>query len=119
MPDPKVLWISAAPQNHAVELAILISSPEVPSVDTAWPGKDSMGTRFAGKFRLPSSETVWIVHHVIPFQFPLPQSGSVRFFGDADEKTLESPGLRAVLVGEGQDGSKVLIDSPVNVKRDR
>jgi len=119
MPDSKVLWISAAPEKHAVEVAVVITSPEVPSAETTWPGKDSMGTRLAAKFTLPNGETVWIVHHIVLFEFPPLESGTIRFFGDAEEKSLESPGLRAAIIGNSSDGSKVLIDSPVKVTRNR
>lgn len=109
--EPEVVWVPPASDGHAIEFAIIITSPTC--VVSDWPAKRSMKSEFVGSFPLISGEAVWVVHTTIPFKVPGPTRGAARFFKGVNPTELKSGGLRAVVFGSEPDGSRVMYDVPV------
>lgn len=107
-----VKWLPNAPASKATEIDILVTKPTV-SV-TGWPGKRSMGTSLIDSFELKNGETVWAVYWIIDMpDLSKPASGSVHFFKGKTREDLQSDGLRALVFGSEQDGSRVIYDCAV------
>lgn len=113
--DPKVLWISTAPQGHAVEFDILLS--ERPFVREDWPGRDSMDAQPVAAIELDGGGCVWIVFCVVPAIELEPQRGVLRPFRGHSEDEACKDGIRAVMWRRHADGSVVFLAGPVTVTK--
>jgi len=109
--EANVILVPPALEGHAIEFAILITSPTC--IVSDWPAKRSMGSKLVGSILLASGETVWVVYTTMPIQIPPSMRGTARFFKGVDRSTLKSPGLRTIAFGEESDGSRVMYDVPV------
>lgn len=109
----EIIWLPDAPQGRATEVVIFISAPSARC--TNWPGKRGMGTDLVGAFVLNNDSTVWVVSHAIEMP-TLPEAGTGNFLKGRSERDLEGDGLRALVWGNADDGSRVLYDCPVERK---
>lgn len=112
--EEDVIWVPSAPEKHAIQFAIVLTSPTC--VVSDWPGKRSMNTQLVGSFILSSKETVWVVYSTVPFQPSMPKTGKACFFKGVDPAVFNSPTLRAVFFGEEPDGSRVMYDFPICIE---
>ena len=107
-----VVWVAPAAEGHAIEFAILITSPTC--VVSGWPAKRSMKSNLVGSFSIATGETVWVVYTTMPIQVPRPIRGTAHFLrGAGRSDLLDSRGLRAVSFGDEPDGSRVMYDVPI------
>jgi len=112
--DKDVVWIPSPPEGMAVEISLLLTLPGVIVPD--WPGKNSlMNTELVGTFLLENGETLWMVHRITP----VPQlstsnlKGQPIWFNSYNQDKLPADGLRAIVIGTADDGSKFLFESAV------
>ena len=59
----KVFWIPSAPLEMAVEIDVIITSPEVQCSD--WAARKFMQTELVGSFVLDNGDTVWVVYRAV------------------------------------------------------
>jgi len=110
--DRRVTWIPNSPPKRATEIDIMITSPT--TTVTGWHGKNNMGTKSAGSYKLDNGETVWVVYWFIDMpDLSTTTKGTGRFYKGRTKKDLESDNLRALVFGEAPDGSRVIYDCVV------
>lgn len=76
--DTKVFWVSPPPEGHAIQFAVLITSPA--SHVSGWPGKNSMNSELVGSLTLANGETVWVVYSTCVLHVPESMQGMVHLF---------------------------------------
>jgi hypothetical protein len=108
----KIISIPVPPDNHAVEIAVIITASYA-SV-SHWPGRNSMDMQLVGSMSLDSGETVWIVHRVTD----IPALGTLRgkrsYFGGKNEDDIaRAKNPRVLAIGHTEDGSRFILDSAV------
>ncbi len=109
----KIEWIESAPTDKATEIDVVITSPE--AVVSSWPGQRSMGTNLVKKLQMDCGDSVWVVAHTVEMpRFP-PRNAKPVFFDSSKGDLQSHENLRAILVGNCQDGSRYLVDCPVSV----
>jgi len=110
--DGNIIWIPNCPPLRATEIDIMIVSPTTPV--TGWPGKNKMGTKPIGSYKLTSGESVWAVYWVVDMPDLSPATKGIgRFYKGRSEEDLKSGGLRALVFGKEPDGSRVIYDCAV------
>lgn len=110
--ERSMTWIPNCPSPRANEIDIMILSPPTPV--TGWPGKNKMGTKPIGSYRLTNGESVWAVYWVVDMpDLSSATKGIGRFYKGRGEEDLESDGLRALVFGKEPDGSRVIYDCAV------
>jgi hypothetical protein len=113
--DKKITWLPNCPPRLATEIDIIITSPSTPV--TGWPGKNSMGTKHVGSYRLENGEVVWVIYWVIDMpDFSNVPKGVGRFYRGRTREDLKSANLRGIAFGEEPDGSRVIYDLAVTQK---
>ena len=107
--EEEVIWIPGVEKPQGVEIDVVITSR--PSSVSHWPGKTSMNTQPIGVIPLANGERAWLVYHVIDIKsFPVPPTGTARFFRESDrEKLANAQSVRALLFAEEQDGSRAML----------
>ncbi len=107
-----IKWLLNAPASKATEIDILITKTTVSL--TGWPGKSSMGTSLIDSFKLNNGDTVWAVYWIIDMpDLSKVASRSGHFYKGKTREDLQSDGLRALVFGTEQDGSRVIYDCAV------
>jgi hypothetical protein len=110
-----IIWLPNCPEAQATEIAIMITSPGV-SV-TGWPSKNKMGTKLVGSYILANGEAVWIVYRIVNIpNLTFTGSPNSGFFKGHNKEDLSTGNLRAILVSQAQDGSRVMLDCVVQKK---
>lgn len=110
--DKNVTWLPNCPPLRATEIDIMIISPTTPV--TGWPGKNKMGTKPVGSYKLENGELVWVVYWVVDMpNLSAAAKGSVQFYRGRTKDDLKSDHLRALAFGEEPDGSRVIYDCAV------
>lgn len=113
--NKKVKWIQNAKKPYATEIDIIITKPSVKIL--GWPGKNKMKTSLVDSFVLNNGNTVWVVYWAIDMpDLSKLNSGSGNFFEGKNNEDLESKGLRAMVFGNENDGSRVIYDCAVRKK---
>jgi hypothetical protein len=108
----EMVQIPNCEDGFATEIALIVTSPF--ALQSGWPGKTSMNTSLVGTFKLANDETVWIVYRTIP----LPNFGTLigkefSLLKGRNETDLTKGNLRAMIFGDGDDNSRVIIDCVV------
>jgi len=104
---PEIVWIDPPPVGQAIEFQIWLTTPEAQV--SGWPGKRSRGTSLLGMIQLANSSAVWVT----ALQEPTPiTSLTIRMSGAPPHITddLQEEGLRALLFGSSEDGSRFYMD---------
>ena len=111
----KIVWIPTPSETKAIEINILITSPQARIPE--WPGKESMGTGLIGSFQLNNGNTVWAVSHEIdaPDFSKLGKGTGHLFKGKTKTDLKNSDNFRALVFGEEPDGSRVIYDVDVRL----
>lgn len=114
----ELVWIPNAPAGEATEIDVFLISAQ--TLVTDWPGKRGMGTSLIGSFQLESGESVWIVYRTVPMpDFDKLTQGIGRFYKGKSKNDLEGDGLRALLFGTAEDGSRVVYDCAVQPRSEQ
>ena len=108
-----IIWLPAAPNGKATEVLIILASKAAKI--TSWPGATSMGTQLAGRMGLDNGDTAWVVHHVVDVPEVQLPTGSTSWFQGKSKDDLAGASLRAVVFGSSADGSRIMIDTAVEV----
>lgn len=107
-----IIWIPAAPDGTAVEIDVVFTAPD--AVVSNWPGRSSMNTELVGKLVLENHETVWVVHRVVDVPgFNLPSTCDPTWFKSGRDVNLTDGSIRAILLGNSDDGSRFMVDCAV------
>lgn len=110
-----LVWIPAAPQNKAVEIAILFASPH--TVIGGWPGRKAMGTDLVGKLDFESGETVWIVSHVVDVpSINLAPGSAITWFRGRSAQDFANGFARVILFGDEPGGSRYMVDMALQIE---
>jgi hypothetical protein len=114
--DPSVYWIPCAPSGYSIEFAIILSEWFDPE---DWPGRQSMRTQVVGSIPLERSGRLWVVYHTVPsIQPTLPAVSNPQYFkGMSEHELLNNEANRALMWGVNDDGSIVIMESPIIVKK--
>jgi hypothetical protein len=113
----KISWISRPPAGQAVEVDIIITSPD--TLVSGWPGRRGMSTELAGSMPLDSGETVWAVHRAINMPDLGIFQGNPTFFDGLSREDISGPGLRALAFKKQEDGSRAIFDRVVESQEQR
>ena len=110
-----IIWVPNCSPTFATEIDIIITSFEQPQ--DSWPGKNKMGTRLVGSYKMNNSETVWVVS----WEVPVPNLSSLNgkrpnYYKGKSEADLKSTNLKAIVFANEADGSRTLIDCAVEFK---
>lgn len=109
--DKDIVWLPAPPKGMAVEISFLLTTSD--RVVSDWPGKRSMNTELIGTLLLENAETLWLVHRVTPVPQLSDLKGQPTWFNPYDNDKLPTEGLRAIVFGTADDGSKFLFETAV------
>jgi hypothetical protein len=110
--DPAVIWLPNAPEGKATEIDILLVKPT--TLTAEWPGRRSMGTSLIGSLPLSNGDTVWAVYWVIDMpNISGLSEGAWRFFKGVGKEDLQGGNLRALVLSDAPDGSRVIYDCAV------
>jgi len=106
-------FVSVPPPNEgrAIEFALVVIDPRVPI--TGWPGKNSMNTSFIGTYGLASGRKVWVVYREIDMPVLPAIQGDPKFYAGRTSSDLSSDNLKAIIIGDDPDGSKLIYDCKV------
>jgi hypothetical protein len=116
LPD-STIRILAAPKGKAVEIAVIITTPDTKITD--WPARRSMNTELVGKLALENAETIWVVHRTddVP---PLPgRTGNATWFKSGREVGMPEGNIRGIVFGSHEDGSRFMIECAVDASKHR
>lgn len=107
-----MVWLPNAPEEKATEVDIfLLGRGAKPD---SWPGKRSMNTAFVGSLPLENGETACAVHWVVNMpNLSSSASRKAQFFKGKTREDIKGEGLRALLIGNEPDGSRVMYDVAV------
>ena len=109
--ESDINWIPNCSTPLATEIDIIITSPSTP---VGWPGKNKMGTKLVGYYKLANYVTVWVVYWVVNMpHLPSVSKGTANFYKGRSYNDLKSDYLRALVFGKEPDGSRVLYDCAV------
>jgi hypothetical protein len=114
VPQQSITWLPAPPEGKAVEIAIVFTSPTATITD--WPGRRTMNTKLVGKLNLDSGESVWVIHRIVDVPDFGTLHGKVTRFKSGGGTSLSEPGLRAILFGHTEDGSRFMVECVVGEK---
>lgn len=90
----------------------MIISPATPV--TGWPGKNKMGTKSVGSYKLENGESVWVIYWVVDMpNLAAATQGTGRFYKGRTKEDLKSDTLRVLVFGKEPDGSRVIYDCAV------
>jgi hypothetical protein len=114
--DARVTWLSPAPPDHSVEVALFLSQRTRELED--WPWRTSMMMEAVGSFELNGGGCVWAVaHHCPAIHQKLPPISAARYFRGKAEKDMLIPGARVMMWGRHGDGSIIIQEVPVIVAK--
>lgn len=107
-PGSKILEVEPPAEGRAREIGIFLVEP--PSAVSGWPGKNKMGTKLIGSYRMVGGSTIWAVH----WETACPDFSGIdgrpaTLFNGISRSDISSD-LRAILYGDHEDGSKVVYD---------
>ncbi|MBK6796470.1 MAG: hypothetical protein IPG76_06690 [Acidobacteria bacterium] len=110
--EKEMTWLPNCPEPQATEIDIFIVSPTTPV--TGWPGKNKMETQLVGAYILANGESVWAVYRVVDMpDLSSALKGTGHFYKGRNEGDLKSDNLRAIIIGNEPDGSRVMYDCVV------
>lgn len=112
---PPTSWIPGPPEGKATEIDLLISEPNLGS--GGWPGKNKMGTQLIGTLPLESGEVLWAVHHVINMPNLGKHRARPKFYRGRSIEDLKGKRYRLLLFGNEEEGSRVIYDCVVEVRK--
>lgn len=116
--DKGIFWIPAPPLDKAVEIAIIITSPN--ALVSSWPGKHSMNTTLVDSIFLDNGDRIWVVYRVIDcptFTNLNNVQVTPKYFKGRSKDDLIGERLHIIILGQEKDGSRVMIDAAVKVTR--
>ena len=107
-----IIWIPNCNEGFATEIDLIITSSE--TVVRNWPGKDKMGTKLIGSFKLVNEETAWLVYWTIPMPDLSGLSGKqFQFYKGKSKQDLVGGNLRVIIFGQESDDSRTIFDCAI------
>lgn len=105
-----LVWIEPPPPGLALGCYVVITRPGVISI--GWPARKGMGSQLVGRFSTHTGDTVWVVstREPMPTFSKQPDGGRVRLFRGKSPEDLRGPHVRAILMNEQPDGSRLFVD---------
>jgi hypothetical protein len=111
--EPDIHWLPCAPEGLSVVVTIAITKQsfliERPEVFFA-------PTKVLDTIALSNGDIAWILHEITMTELKKAQSKNIRYYKDAQKLTANDEGLRTIIFGDMQDGTKVMVDVPIVVK---
>ncbi len=107
----RTVWVPNAPNGKATEICVIITKPKVKV--TGWPGKKAMDTELVGSMVLDSGDTVWIIYSCIDMPNLPSVKSTPKYFKGRSRVDFKEEGLRILVFGTHDDGSRVLYDCAV------
>jgi hypothetical protein len=112
-----IIWIPNANKGKATEIDIIITDSSTSVL--GWPGKRSMNNQLLDYIQLDSGETLWIVYMEVEMpSMPNKKIAPIYYKGKSKED-LQSENMRMILFGSEEDGSRVMYDFAIEVKKNR
>jgi hypothetical protein len=110
-----IIWLPNCPESQATEIVIIITTPGV--FLSGLSGKNITDTKLVGSYILENGEAVWVVYRIgnIP-NLTFTGSPNAGFFKGHNKEDLSTGNLRAILVCQEPDGSRVMLDCVVQKK---